>query len=75
MKHFKRILCVVDPLAKRQVALGRAFDLAERGGAKLKLVDVLDTTKGWLGLMSRPHAELLEQEAESASAEPCRAAR
>lgn len=65
MKYFQRILAVVDPLAKRQVALGRAFDLADRNEAKLKLVDVVDINRGWLGLMSRSHAELLEQERRS----------
>ena len=65
MKQFRRILCVVDPLAKRQVALGRAFELAVQNGAKLKLVDVVDTQRGWLGLMSRSHAELLEHDRRS----------
>lgn len=65
MKRFERILCVIDPLAKHQVALERAFELAEHSQAKLKIVDVVDTTRGWLGLMLRSHAELLEQERRS----------
>jgi len=62
MKQFQNILCVVDPLVDCQVALKRAFELAERHQAQLKLVDVVDTTRGWLALMARAHADLLEQE-------------
>lgn len=62
MKRFLRILCLVDPLTKRQVALVRAFDVAERNRAILKLVTVVDTSRGWLGLMHKEHSQLLEQE-------------
>ena len=61
MKRFQNILCFVDALAKNQGALHRAAELAGRNGASLKIVDVIDDTPSWLGMLLKSHAGTFEQ--------------
>lgn len=62
MKRFQNILCVVDPLAKEQFALERAFEIADRNRARLKLIDVVEAPSTWLGKLFKPHQDEIEQD-------------
>ena len=64
MEHFQNILCLVDSSAKSQIALHRAAELAHRNGANLKIVDVVDDTPTWFGMMLKVDAGALEQHHE-----------
>ncbi|HKJ72412.1 MAG TPA: universal stress protein [Gammaproteobacteria bacterium] len=49
MQQFKRILFFANPDAETETALERAAALAERNGAQLTLMDVLDPVPGVMG--------------------------
>lgn len=59
MRRFQNLLCFVDAAGKKHVALRRAVDLAERNGANLKIVDVVDDSE--LGMAWKYHADLFVQ--------------
>ena len=61
MKRLQKILCFVSASAEEQVALQRASKLAERNGAVLKIVDVVDDAPGWLGMSVKSLASVLER--------------
>ena len=65
MKRFRNVLCFVDSLAEIRGALHRSAELAGRNGASLKIVDVIDDTPNWLGVLFKSHAGALEQQRSS----------
>ena len=65
MKQFQNILCFVDASAKNQGALHRAAELAGRNGASLKIVDAIDDTPSWFGMLLKSHGGGFEQQRRS----------
>ena len=65
MKRFQNVLCFVDAWAENQRALHRAAKLAGRNSASLKIVDVIDDTSNWLGMLLKSHAGDLEQQRQN----------
>ena len=65
MKRFQNVLCFVDAAAESQRALHLAAKLAGRNGASLKIVDVVDDTSNWRGMLLKSLAGDLEQQRQS----------
>ena len=53
MERFKKILFFADPQGTNDTALNRAVDLAERQGARLTVVDVVEAVPAEVGRLLR----------------------